>query len=296
MDEFALGVDVGGTHVRLGLISRDGALSEVLKVSRGEAFGGEEPAALGRFLAKYASGRGKKISAAGVGIPGTLDRSCRRILNVPNIPCLSGLNYAEMLADELGLPVFLENDTVMLLTGDIARLSLKAEGLLLGVYIGTGLGGALFYNGRPLKGKNGVNEIGHVPLLGKTEICTCGNIGCAENYVSGRYLQKLRELKYPGVPIGELFFAMAGSAELRDFIEAAGALIAGAVNLTDPEAVVLGGGVAAMKGFPGKEIEAEIRRRAMKPQPSEGLELIFPPADDYAGVLGAGLYALESLG
>ncbi len=181
MDRYALGVDIGGTNIRAGLVSSDGALSGCVKIARGEAFGAERPEGLDRFLAGYVSACGRPVSAAGVGIPGTLDRSCRTILNVPNIGCLNGLPYADMLAAALGVPVFLENDAVMLLAGDIAGLSLKAEGLLLGVYIGTGLGGALFYNGRPLKGKNGSNEIGHMPLLGKPDRCSCGNTGCAAN-------------------------------------------------------------------------------------------------------------------
>jgi predicted NBD/HSP70 family sugar kinase len=86
----------------------------------------------------------------------------RTILNVPNIGCLNGLPYADMLAAALGSRVFGKRRRHAA-AGDIAGLSLKAEGLLLGVYIGKGLGGALFYNGRPLRGQKRINEIGHMP-------------------------------------------------------------------------------------------------------------------------------------
>jgi allose kinase len=298
INKCAVGVDVGGTNVRAACVTIDGRLENAVKISRREAFGdsgNENPARLGAFLAEYIKGCGKDVSAAGVGIPGTLDKSCRRIMNVPNISSLNNLPYADMLSDLTGIPVYLENDTVMLLTGDISSLSIRSDGLILGIYIGTGLGGTVFYKGRPLKGKNGLNEIGHIPLLGKNDKCSCGNTGCAENYISGRYLQRLREEKYPDVFIGDLFEAMSGSAELEEFIDTAGVIIASAVTLLDPDLVILGGGVVSMRGFPRCEIEASVRRHAMKPQPSEGLEIIYPPVSDYTGALGAGLYALQNI-
>jgi allose kinase len=200
-----------------------------------------------------------------------------------------------MLSERLKLPVYLENDTVMLLNGDLSRMSLKADGLILGVYIGTGLGGTLFYNGKPLKGKNGINEIGHLPLSGKKEVCTCGNIGCAENYVSGRFLNKLIADKYPGVFIGDVFDALKDTEDLVEYIDTLGIVLASAVNLIDPELLILGGGVVSTKGFPRAEVEASLRFHAMKPQPSQGLEIIWPSESDFTGVIGAGLYALQNL-
>jgi allose kinase len=291
----AVGVDIGGTNVRVGLVSQDGSLEKAVKISRSEAFGDDKPHMLEEFLARYISGLNETVSAVGVGIPGTLDKSCRSILNVPNIHCLNGLPYADMLSERLKLPVFFENDTVMLLNGDISRLSLESEGLILGVYIGTGLGGTLFYKGKPLKGKNGINEIGHIPLLGKKDKCTCGNIGCAENYVSGRYLNKLISEKYPGLFIGDIFTTLKGTEELKEYIDTLGIVLATAVNLIDPDLLILGGGVVSTKDFPKAEIEASVRFHAMKPQPSQGLKIIYPAESDFTGVIGGGLYALQSL-
>ena len=286
-----IGVDVGGTHVRIGLLTPAGELLDTRRVPRSQVLPEGDPAALGRYIADYAAQAGHGAAAVGCGIPGTLSRDCRRVLKVPNIPSLNGLPLASLLTEAAGLPVYLENDTVMLLSGDQLRLGLPHQGVVLGVYIGTGLGSALFYDGKPLKGQNGLNEIGHLPLLGKTEKCTCGNIGCAENYVSGRYLQALRAEKWPEVPISELFTAMAGSRELDEFVDTLAVVLGGAVNLLDPAALVLGGGVTAMKDFPRAAVLRALADRAMKPQPAESLRVLWSQGADDAGVLGAAAYA-----
>ena len=250
-----------------------------------------DPAAFGDVLREYIARSGERVEAVGVGIPGTLSRDCREVLKVPNVPALDSLPLAELLTERSGVPTVLENDTVMLLSGDIHRLKLPPKGLLLGVYIGTGLGSAVFYDGRPLKGRCGLNELGHFPLPGRTERCTCGNVGCAENLVSGRRLQALRAERWPETEIGDLFPAMAGSPELEGFIDTAACLLAGVVNLLDPEALVIGGGVPQMKGFPRAELETAVRKKDMNPRPSEGLEILWSPGGDDVGVLGAARFA-----
>ncbi len=289
-----VGADVGGTHVRLGLLTPAGELKSVQKRRREEVMPDADPAAFGEVLRSYIAGTGERVEAVGVGIPGTLSRDCREVLKVPNIPALDSLPLAALLTERAGVPVKLENDTVMLLSGDIHQLRLPARGLLLGVYIGTGLGSAVFCDGKPLKGRCGLNELGHFPLPGRREKCTCGNVGCAENLVSGRRLQALRAEKWPDVPIGKLFAAMEGSPELGDFVDTAACLLAGVVNLLDPEALVIGGGVPQMEGFPREALEAAIREKAMHPRPSEGLEILWSPAGDDTGVLGAARFASDS--
>ncbi len=289
---YTVGADVGGTHVRLGLLGPDGGLSRLTRLPRPEAMPDEDPLRFGEVLRAFIAETGAPVSAVGVGIPGTLSRDCRRALKVPNVPALDGLELADGLGSRAGVPVLLRNDTVMLLAGDVLRLGLPEEGLVLGIYIGTGLGSAVFLDGRPLRGRNGLNELGHFPIPGRKEPCTCGGRGCAENLVSGRRLQALRAEKWPETHISELFPAMAGSPELAEFLDAAACLLAGAVNLLDPEALVIGGGVPAMKGFPREELARAVREKAMHPEPAEGLRIAWSPGGDAAGVLGAARLAM----
>ena len=290
--KYAVGADVGGTHVRLGLLGPEGILTHVTRLPRGEAMPDEDPLRFGDVLRDFIGGTGVPVSAVGVGIPGTLSRDRRRALKVPNIPALNGLMLAEALGARAGVPVLLRNDTVMLLSGDLCRLDLPSAGLVLGVYLGTGLGSAVFLDGRPLPGRNGINELGHFPIPGREEPCTCGGRGCAENLVSGRRLQALRAEKWPETHISELFPAMAGSPELAEFLDSAACLLAGAVNLLDPEALVIGGGVPAMKGFPREALARAVREKAMHPEPAVGLRIAWSPGGDEGGVLGAARLAM----
>ena len=284
---YTIGVDVGGTNVRFGLLGPDRALTELRKYPRTEVLPDADPAALGDALKNYIRETGAEVSAVGVGIPGTLSPDCRRTLKVSNIPALNDLDYAQLLEERCGVPVKLENDTVMLLNGDLHRLSLPPEGIILGVYIGTGLGSALFYNGKSLKGHNCLNELGHFPLPGKKERCTCGNIGCAENYVSGRWLQALRAEKFPDTHISDMFTALQGTAEGAEYVETLACLLAGCVNLMDPEMLVIGGGLPAMKDYPRDALDAAMREKCMKPEPANSLRVVWSQDSDETGALGA---------
>ena len=285
--KYTVGVDVGGTHVRFGLLTPDGALKSLKKFDRLSVLPDEDPAALGDALRDYIRECGADVGAIGIGIPGTLSRDCKSTLKVPNIPALTGLSYADMVSARAGVPVTLENDTVMLLNGDLHRLDLPPAGVILGVYIGTGLGSALFLDGKSLKGRNCLNELGHFPLPGKKEKCTCGNIGCAENYVSGRWLLGLRAAKFPDTHISEMFTAMQGTEELAEYIDTLSCLLAGCVNLMDPELLIVGGGLPAMKDYPREALDAAVREKCMKPEPANSLQLVWSQDSDETGALGA---------
>jgi len=278
-----VGVDIGGTNIRIGSFDKEGN-PEVWKCST-QNQANEIPKIIADFC------KGKNVKAIGVGIPGTLDKSCRKIQNTPNIPQLNGLELASEIELATGIPVFMENDTVVLMIGDAEKLQLPNPGVNLGIYIGTGLGSCVLINGEPYKGKNGFgSELGHVPLLGKNAKCGCGNYGCAEAYVSGSYLQRLRAEKYPETHIADIFSVMS---EIEEYADTLAVVIAGAVQLFDPDTIVLGGGVAEMKDFPFQVLKAKLYEHTMKPYPAETLNIISAAeeAELPAGVYGAIAYA-----
>jgi allose kinase len=289
--KYIIGIDVGGTSVRIGRISSDQKTEGLIKVPLAEAMPDGKPDSLVDFIADYCLKQ--PVSAVAVGLPGTLDRECERVLNTPNIPGLKNTELKKLIERRVNAPVFLENDSVMLLSGDLYRLGLDIKGVYLGCYIGTGLGSAVFIDGKVPKGKNGINELGHVPVYGKPDRCTCGNLGCAENYVSGRYLQNLRTEKYPDTDIQDIFTDIKNTTEYNEYIEILATILASTVNLLDPNAIILGGGVTAMKDFPKEELFAHISRHSMKPVPADTLRILYSPCCEDAGVFGAALYAKQ---
>ncbi|MDR0935540.1 MAG: ROK family protein [Oscillospiraceae bacterium] len=277
-----IGVDIGGTHIRLGNPEKPGSVSRFRTAERDAV----------ATIADYCKGRG--VTAMGVGVPGLLDKACRRAMKVPNIPALNGRDLAGELEAATGAKVYLENDTVVLLTGDIARMKLTESGVVLGIYIGTGLGSGLFINNKPYKGKYGYGtELGHVPIYGFNEACGCGGKGCAETVVAGGALVRLRDKNYPGTDISDLFTVLT-DADRTQYIEALAVVLAGTLNLLDPDVIILGGGVAQMRGFPLEEVKRGILEHAVKPYPAEGFTILTVPLDETipAGVYGAWKYAL----
>jgi allose kinase len=293
-NECIVGVDVGGTSVRIGRITSGLNTESFIKVPLSQVMTKDgKPDSLVAFISDYCLSQ--PVAAVAIGLPGTLDRDCEKVLNTPNIPGLKNVALKKMLESSVKAPVFLENDSVMLLSGDLFRLGLKLEGVYLGCYIGTGLGSAIFIDGKVPKGKNGINELGHIPIFGKKERCSCGNTGCAENYVSGRYLQSLRANKFSDTDISDIFTTLKNTTECDEYIEILALILATTVNLLDPNAIILGGGVTAMKDFPKQKLFERIRDHSMKPVPSDSLRILYSPGSEDAGVFGAALYAKQML-
>jgi len=287
-----LGVDVGGTFVRMGTL-RDGKIENPVKRSSAEIFSapGGAAAGLAQVLKEYAGDT--QFAAVGVGIPGTVSRDGERVLNVPNIPGLNDTPLRDALTDALSTPVFVENDITMLTTGDSIRLGLE-RGVVFGCYIGTGLGGAVLVDGKLLRGRSALCEPGHVPIYGLDRPCGCGKTGCAEPYVAGRALERLLAEKYPGGNIAEIFSLMS-EAELNEYVDILAHLLASAIQLLDPDAVIMGGGVCAMSGFPRELLPERLAELCMKPVPASTLNLLYPVASDVSGVYGAAVFAQNAL-
>lgn len=287
-----LGVDVGGTFVRMGTL-KDGKVENPVKRSSAEIFSHPDGAAAGlaQALTEYAAG--VQFDAVGVGIPGTVSRDGERVLNVPNIPGLNDTPLRDALTDALKAPVFVENDITMLTAGDSRRLDLDS-GVVFGCYIGTGLGGSVLVDGKLLRGRSALCEPGHVPIYGLDRPCGCGKSGCAEAYVAGRALERLLAEKYPDGHISEIFDLM-NEEELREYVDILAHLLAATMQLLDPDAVIMGGGVCAMSNFPRERLLDRLSELCMKPVPASTLNLLYPVASDVSGIYGAAVFAEGSL-
>ena len=105
-------------------------------------------------------------------------------------------------------------------------------------------------------------------MIGGTAVCGCGNVGCAECYVSGRALERIGAALFPDTPIAELFARHADTPELVRFVDGMACVAAAEINLLDPKATVIGGGVPSMAGFPFDRLTERIAARLRKPLPA----------------------------
>ncbi len=291
-----IGIDVGGTSFRAGTVSPDGTLRRFSKVPTGQVFHTPDPMGdLCAFLTDWRRSGGE-IEAVSIGLPGTLDRERRVLVQAPNIPFLESLPVADRLEEVLGVPVFLERDVSMLLLQDMACSGISREGIVAGIYYGTGIGNAICIDGRLLAGRNGAaGELGHIPADGSTLPCGCGNTGCLENLAGGKYLAELCRGVYAGTAIGDLFLRRGGEPLLTQFVDRMAMAAATEINILDPDAVIIGGGVPCMAGFPLDLLRERILARTRKPLPADNLTLLFTGDDEAKGVLGAARLAFSLL-
>ena len=298
--KIVVGVDIGGTRMRMGCVDATYRLENTQMAFCDTLFGTESTAqVICGILGSYLGELGGDVEVLGVsiGAPSTLSRDRQTILSTPNIPGLNDIRLGEIIKRELGLSTVLERDVNFLLYNDIDRLKLDTRGTIVGCDVGTGFGNAVMMGGELLIGKNGTAcELGHIPVPGSAERCSCGNIGCVETIASGRKLIGLRDEHLPGTEMYELFLKYyPGCGFLRDFVDYLSVPVATEINIFDPDYVIMGGGVLAMPGFPTADFEANVRRHTRKPSPEKELEILYAADDLYNGVRGAGIYGFKKL-
>ncbi len=293
-----VGVDIGGTKLRIGLVDETGEGDALEQRPQGDILFGNSAENLCRFIDEYLRRHGAEQNAAGVcvGLPAVLDAAREVVLNAPNIAGLNGVNVGRQLARHFRVPVFLDRDVSMLFEYDCKRLGLDLSGIVLAYYVGTGLGNVVAIDGRPITGNHGAaGELGHIPAWDSNIACSCGNTGCAEELVGGKYLERLQKERFPGTGIRTLFAEHADAPELADYVAHLALPIAAEINILDPEIVVLGGGVLSLPGFPMEALRQRILEHARKPLPFERLRFAFSGAADENGVIGAGLLAWRQI-
>lgn len=299
MDDFlTIGIDVGGTNFRIGTLNSDGEILFFEKNSSRIFDEGDVTEIMAAEIGKYMlrCQTGDRVRAVAVGIPSLVSRDKRRVISTPNLRGFDNLDFADGLEKRLGIPVYLDRDVNFLLQNDIAALGLDKRKTILGFYVGTGFGNAIYINGSFYSGKNGAaGELGHIPLFGITERCTCGNAGCCETRCSGRYLEQLCEKYFRSTPVRNVFKEHPNSPILKEYVRNLAVPIAAEINILDPDYAVLAGGVLFMEDFPKDILLSSVREKLRKPYPFENIDLRFSVHTQQSGVFGGARYARTML-
>lgn len=289
---FTLGIDIGGTHLRIGLVDRNHALSYFEKLSASVL--GEDPVkGLISYIEKYLARHGatERLRSICVGVPATVDKTCSRVMNAPNLKGFDGVDLRAALSARFTCPITVDKDVNLLVLRDLANRDSRGE-TIVAVYVGTGLGNAILIDGILLRGAHGVaGELGHIPFGESEDPCGCGNLGCSEELVAGKYLADLCRTAFPSTHISELFLKHGDDERLTVYVERLARVIASEINIIDPSLLILGGGVLSMAGFPRETLWEKICTHVRKPLPHDGLEVLFAEDADTGGVIGAGIRA-----
>ncbi|AUH00241.1 allose kinase [Prodigiosinella confusarubida] len=291
-----VGVDMGATHIRICILSLK---NEVLVTSR-EKTDNVILAGLvdgiANFIHTYVGAR-SPISAIVMGLPALVGKDKKTVISTPNLPChkndIEGL--AERLENVLRCPVLFERDVNLQLFYDVNEFNLVNK-LVLGCYLGTGFGFSIWMNGMPFTGAHGVaGELGHIPYGNNSRHCGCGNAGCLETICSGVALRRWYEKESREYALSDLFIHAQDDDDIIQFIDDGAKAIATGINLFDPDAVVLGGGVIDMTAFPLDMLIQHIQRYIRKPLPFETVRFLKASSSAFNGAIGAARLGLKDI-
>lgn len=302
------GVDVGGTNIEVGLV--DDEHQVLVRAKRDTPDGG--PDAVIATIVELVESLQQTPDAVGAGIPGVIHDG--RALTVPNLEnWVAAVDVGAALEQALGVTVALGNDANLGLLGEWVAGAAHGVENVLGVWMGTGIGGGLILDGRPFNGSRGAaGEIGHVIVRPGGALCTCGRRGCVEAYAGRRSMTAIATAMVEAGRHTSLFEirdeegkqrltskvwaralreADALAEQLFDMaVETLGIGVASVINTLDVELVVIGGGLAEKLG---QDLADRIQQAAapwmLRPNP----DLNWVPASlgDDSGVVGAAALA-----
>jgi glucokinase len=274
------GIDLGGTKIQAAVIGEDhdvlGAKRDQTPLQGGPQAIAAKMVEVMRDAAELAGVETSALEGIGVGSPGSIDANAGTVSTAMNLSGWGGtFALRDALQSELGAPVFIGNDVDLAVDAEFEVGAAREFSSLLGVFWGTGVGGGIILDGTPWTGRGTAAEIGHMVVKIDGARCPCGRRGCMEAY-AGRGAMEARARRR--VEKGEkthLFRIMeergrdrlsSGIWEralergdkmaqelLEEAVEALGNGVASAVNLLDPEAVVIGGGLGIRLGQPWVE-------------------------------------------
>lgn len=296
MSKLSVGIDVGGTFAKIGLVDGKGKVLKALQIPT-------EPEKGPRAFVARASAllEGWSYSSLGLGLAGGVDARNGKLLFVPNLRGWEGFAFRPAFEKALKVPVVVDNDANVAVWGGY-QVALKARPrTVVGVTLGTGVGGGLVVDGKLHRGATGsAGEIGHMTLELDGPLCHCGRRGCLEAYAGTYGIQRAakRLMKRPPEPLTPKALADAAQAGDRGALAMwdevgtrLGQGLASLVLVLNPDAILLLGGVARAGDLvlgPVRRVFAEQPFR----EPFEAVK-IAAPADRDWGVVGAALLSRE---
>ncbi len=282
-----LGIDVGSTNMKAGLVV-EGEITEFRNIPV------EPDRIIGELLELIMSYKLEADSIIGVGFPGFVNEG--KVHSPPNLPTIHDLDLQEELREETHRPVYLFNDADSYILGEALYGAGKGSRIVVGLTLGTGIGGGFIVDGEVYTGGRGfASEYGHMTIDPNGPACHCGKKGCLEAFIgsygiTGRY----KNLSGEDLTVKEIFDKAKEDEEtaLKIVNEFGFYLSIGIKNLMealDPDIVVLGGGVTKAGNIIIEVIEAN--QSVSYTRPFEDVRIVIGDLPDMAGAIGAAHWA-----
>jgi glucokinase len=321
-----LGLDIGGTNMVVGLVPGDGGdplgirRLPTLPEAGGEVVVGRAVAAAEECMEEVLGregGRRSDVAGIGVGAPGPLDKDAGILLEAPNLGWRD-FPLRRLVVEGLGLPACIDNDANCATYGEWWMGAGRGSRILVGLTLGTGIGGGFVVDGEIHRGASGAAaEFGHTTIDSTGRKCKCGNYGCLEAYASGPNiaaravegieagaesvlvelvkgdLEKVTAATvYEGVVLGDAY-AHEVMKETAKFL---GVGVANLINALNPDAIVIAGGVTRAGDHLFGPLKKEVRRRAFR-SAVDACRIVPAALPETAGLIGAaGIFKKKRFG
>ena len=301
------GIDIGGTAVKLGIVDETGKV--LCKGEQSVNFDGYQTPVLDtvrkaakEFLTAQAIPV-ENLSGIGVSATGQIDSRKGIVAGTcGNFPNYIGSPIKAALEQDFGLPVTVANDANCMTLGEVWVGGAQGYTDVIGVTLGTGVGGGILTGGRLLEGARGLGgELGHYRTHALDGVpCTCGATGCWERYAATTALVRAAKERDPALVDGRAIFAAAEAGDktvlalLDDWTDEIAQGLAGMVHIFNPQLILIGGGVSAQQKLLIDPIAAKVKASVM-PAFAEGLEIRAAQLHNDAGMVGAVYYFKQTM-
>jgi glucokinase len=307
--KYALGVDLGGTNIKFGIISEEGKLISKASVPSFADKGPDEVIdRIKKGISRILSGKKVNVIGIGIGAPGVVSVKKGIVENPPNFSGWKKVNLGQRIEKEFKIKTFVENDANTAAIGEMIFGAGKKYASFIMITLGTGVGGGIVINKKIFHGEFGAaGEIGHITIDYKGPKCKCGSIGCVEAFVGNKYLKnsvKVDLINNPDSIIWELInndVNLVTPRVIQDAMEQGdvyaqsivdnmgiqlGAALASVSNLLDISTFIVGGGIAGFGKPLFKKMDESITQRVLTPL-KKRVKVMPAKLKNDAGVKGA---------
>lgn len=315
MSKYIIGIDLGGTNLKAGLVDRAGNIihrfSVKTKYNADTQTISNQIFELIHNIIESVGCKRSDIIGIGLGSPGTIDKTGETILFSPNLPQWRNIPIKSIMMQQFQVPCVLENDANAAAWGEKWAGSGKGVNSLVMLTIGTGIGGGIVINNNIWRGAHNVAaEIGHMVIQKGGRQCNCGNYGCVEAYASATAMvRRFKEVLKTGAPsmlkvTDEITAKTISDAALRgdrtalDVLKETGCYLGVAVtnimHILNPEMIVLAGGMTGSGDLIMDPIKQVTKGRVFE-ESYKDTKIVFSQLGEDAGIVGAAGCLLKEL-
>lgn len=297
MKDLFLGIDLGGTFVKLGICTASAEMKGTMAIPTRPDRGPEDTVQRIGEAAETIQKKIGEVKATCAGVPGPLDLERRILMRANNLPGWTNVRFPQMLGNRLGMPTYMENDANCAAWGEYVAGAGRGTKSLVLYTLGTGVGGGIVINGEMWVGASGAaGELGHMTIDPNGPMCGCGQPGCVEQYASASAVA----MKFGRGTAKDCFdAAKQGDPKAQEIVrwasEGLSIGLANMIHVLHPDIIVLAGGMAQAGEYLLEKVREGVKRRVFGVFVEKIRIEASQVSGDDAGWLGAALWAARKL-